>query len=139
MPHSSCFVAVYCLKAIWATYFCCAAQCTASCGLCGCATAPTASTAAPTAAGLGGVQVWVAAYSCKSTAACFAHLYTKHTKLQTVGGASGQQIYCRKPNYFALSCVQNRATFVLQALQTGGLGRNRTTDTRIFSPVNVSE
>ena len=28
-------------------------------------------------------------------------------------GASGQQIYCRKPNYFALSCVQNRATFVL--------------------------
>ena len=29
-------------------------------------------------------------------------------------GASGQQIYCRKPNYFALSCVQNRATFVLR-------------------------
>ena len=42
MPHSSCLVAVYCLKAIWATYFCCGAQCAARCGLCGCAAASTA-------------------------------------------------------------------------------------------------
>ena len=72
-PHRSCLVAVYCLKAISATYFCCAAQCTASCGLCGCA-------AASTAAGLGGVEACVAARTSKSTAACFTHLYTKHTK-----------------------------------------------------------
>lgn len=107
MPHSSCFVAVYCLKAISATYFCCAALCTASGGLCGC-------TAASTAAGLGGVLVWVAVGSSKSAAACFTHLYTKHTKQQTSVGASGQHNGCRKPNYFALSCVQNRATFVLR-------------------------
>ena len=106
MPHSGCFVAVYCLKAISATYFCCAALCTANSGLCGCA-------AASTAACLSGVLVWVAVGSSKSAAACFTHLYTKHTKQQTSVGASRQQICCRKPNYFALSCVQNRATFVL--------------------------
>ena len=51
-------------------------------------------------------------YKQVNCSAFYPLVYQTYKAAESVG-ASEQQIYCRKPNYFALSCVQNRATFVL--------------------------